>query len=59
MEFERLLITGGAGFVGSSLALQFRGRFPDISVTAADNLLRRGSELNLPRLAAAGPTGRR
>lgn len=26
---KRLLITGGAGFVGSSLALQFREAYPD------------------------------
>jgi CDP-paratose 2-epimerase len=48
------LITGGAGFVGSSLAIAFKSRFPKLSVTAFDNLHRRGSELNLPRLAAAG-----
>jgi CDP-paratose 2-epimerase len=49
-----ILITGGAGFVGSSLALDLRRRYPSMRVTAFDNLYRRGSELNLPRLAEAG-----
>lgn len=50
----RVLVTGGAGFVGSSLALALRARHPDWQLTAFDNLKRRGSELALPRLAAAG-----
>ncbi len=50
----RVLVTGGAGFVGSSLALALRQRHPDWQLTAFDNLKRRGSELTLPRLAAAG-----
>ena len=51
---QSILITGGAGFVGSSLALALRARRPDQSVAALDNLKRRGSELNLPRLESAG-----
>ena len=54
MAFESILITGGAGFVGSSLAVRFKSLFPAVTVTAFDNLHRRGSELNLPRLQAAG-----
>ncbi|MFQ5734719.1 MAG: NAD-dependent epimerase/dehydratase family protein [Planctomycetaceae bacterium] len=54
MEFQSLLITGGAGFVGSNLAVLFRERFPDVRVTVLDNLKRRGSEWNLPRLREAG-----
>lgn len=42
-----ILITGGAGFVGSSLARQFKQKYPSARVTAFDNLKRRGSELNL------------
>ncbi|MBS1887194.1 MAG: NAD-dependent epimerase/dehydratase family protein [Actinobacteria bacterium] len=51
---NRLLITGGAGFVGSNLAVGLAERHPDWDVVALDNLYRRGSKLNLPRLAAAG-----
>lgn len=48
----RVLITGGAGFVGSSLALAFRER--GAAVTALDNLHRRGSEMNLRRFRQQG-----
>jgi CDP-paratose 2-epimerase len=50
----RLLITGGAGFVGSNLAVSLASRHPDWEVVALDNLYRRGSALNLPRLEEAG-----
>jgi CDP-paratose 2-epimerase len=56
MQIESLLITGGAGFVGSNLAVLFRERRPHVKVTAFDNLHRRGSELNLPRLRDSGVT---
>jgi CDP-paratose 2-epimerase len=49
-----LLITGGAGFVGSNLAVSLAARHPDWEIVALDNLYRRGSELNLPRLEGAG-----
>lgn len=54
MHFNRLVITGGAGFVGSSLATLFKTHYEDIEVTVFDNLMRRGSELNLPRLREHG-----
>ncbi|MGZ4270648.1 MAG: NAD-dependent epimerase/dehydratase family protein [Solirubrobacteraceae bacterium] len=50
----RVLITGGAGFIGSSTAIALAARHPDWELVACDNLYRRGSELNLPRLRAAG-----
>ena len=49
----RVLITGGAGFVGSNLALMFAEK-RGWAVTAFDNLHRRGSELALARLRSGG-----
>src|SRR4051812_20617716 len=49
-----ILVTGGAGFIGSTLALAFKHRYPDDHLIAFDNLRRRGAELNLPRLAGGG-----
>lgn len=46
---ERILITGGSGFVGSNLAIGLKKYYPDIHITVLDNLKRRGSELNLSR----------
>jgi CDP-paratose 2-epimerase len=54
MTPSTILITGGAGFVGSNLALHLKRHRPEARVVAFDNLKRRGSELNLPRLKAAG-----
>jgi CDP-paratose 2-epimerase len=50
----RVLITGGAGFVGSNLAVSLAGRHPEWEFVVLDNLYRRGSKLNLPRLEEAG-----
>jgi CDP-paratose 2-epimerase len=50
----RLLVTGGCGFVGASVSAALAARNPDWEVVAFDNLRRRGSELNLPRLRLAG-----
>jgi CDP-paratose 2-epimerase len=52
--YERVLVTGGAGFVGSALALALAKSGLCKQITAFDNLKRRGSELNLKRLAQAG-----
>jgi CDP-paratose 2-epimerase len=51
---NRILVTGGAGFVGSQLALGFKATYPGAEVVALDNLKRRGSELTLPRLREGG-----
>jgi CDP-paratose 2-epimerase len=51
---KTVLVTGGAGFVGSHLALHLKAAHPSWRLLAMDNLHRRGSELNLARLAAGG-----
>jgi CDP-paratose 2-epimerase len=51
---KKILITGGAGFVGSQIAISFKRSYEDVDVVAFDNLHRNGSELNIPRLKALG-----
>jgi CDP-paratose 2-epimerase len=51
---NKILITGGTGFVGSNLCLALRSAFPGAEIVAMDNLYRRGSELNVPRLEKMG-----
>lgn len=43
----RILITGGAGFVGSNLAFAFKEDNASTDVVVLDNLRRRGAEINL------------
>lgn len=50
----KILITGGAGFVGSNLAYAFREQSQSHRVVVVDNLKRRGSELNLPLFKSRG-----
>jgi len=50
----RVLITGGAGFIGANLALELEMRHSDWEIIAFDNLHRRGSELNVARLREHG-----
>ena len=50
----KILITGGAGFIGSSLSMKLKEKYPNYSIIAFDNLKRRGSELNLIDLKKAG-----
>jgi CDP-paratose 2-epimerase len=49
-----VLVTGGAGFIGANVAIGLAHRHTDWDLLALDNLRRRGSELNLPRLKRAG-----
>jgi CDP-paratose 2-epimerase len=51
---DRVLISGGAGFVGSSLAIGLKQLHPNWQIICLDNLRRRGSELNLPRFKTLG-----
>jgi CDP-paratose 2-epimerase len=46
---HKILISGGAGFVGSSLAIGLKKQHPHWQIITLDNLKRRGSELNLSR----------
>ncbi|MFM8268996.1 MAG: NAD-dependent epimerase/dehydratase family protein [Pseudomonadota bacterium] len=50
----KILITGGAGFIGSSLALYLKQKYPQGKVVAFDNLKRRGSEINLEKFRKVG-----
>jgi CDP-paratose 2-epimerase len=43
----KIVITGGAGFVGSTLCFKLKEKYPKYNIVAFDNLKRRGSELNL------------
>jgi CDP-paratose 2-epimerase len=49
---KNILITGGCGFVGSNLCILMKEKYPHYRIIAMDNLKRRGSELNIPRLKA-------
>ncbi|MCA9332280.1 NAD-dependent epimerase/dehydratase family protein [Candidatus Saccharibacteria bacterium] len=50
MNYKHIVITGGAGFVGSNLAIKLKTDFPELNITCLDNLKRRGSELAIKRL---------
>jgi CDP-paratose 2-epimerase len=50
----KILVTGGAGFVGSNLCVSLKQLNQSFEIIAFDNLRRRGSELNISRLVEAG-----
>src|SRR5437588_7340948 len=50
----RVLVTGGAGFIGANVAIGLAARHSNWEIAALDNLRRRGSELNIPRLKRSG-----
>ncbi len=50
----RILVTGGAGFVGSFLAREYKKKYPQCEVIAFDNLKRRGSEVNVRKFKKEG-----
>jgi len=50
LKYKTMLVTGGAGFVGSNLAVSFKKKYSSLNVLSLDNLKRRGSELNIKRL---------
>lgn len=54
MNYKNILVTGGAGFVGSNICIRLKEHYPNINVTALDNLIRKGSQLNVPRLKKYG-----
>jgi len=51
---KKVVITGGAGFVGSNIAIALKKNYESSEIVAFDNLHRKGSELNIPRLEANG-----
>ncbi|WP_339787993.1 MAG: NAD-dependent epimerase/dehydratase family protein [Imperialibacter sp.] len=50
----KIVVTGGAGFVGSNLAIFLNEKISNCEIVCMDNLKRRGSELNIPVLKSSG-----
>ena len=56
LDGSRVLVTGGAGFIGSNFVHRFLGRFPDAHVVVLDALTYAGRRENLDGLAAKSLT---
>ncbi|MDD5503757.1 MAG: NAD-dependent epimerase/dehydratase family protein [Candidatus Omnitrophica bacterium] len=54
MGHKNILVTGGAGFIGSNICLYLKKLYPKARIMALDSLKRRGSELNIKRLSENG-----
>jgi CDP-paratose 2-epimerase len=53
---KTIVVTGGAGFIGANFALHYKKQHPEDNLICFDNLNRKGSELNVPRLEQQGIT---
>ncbi len=53
-KYQKILISGGAGFVGSNLAAHWLASGQASQVAILDNLSRKGSSLNAKRIVDAG-----
>ncbi len=51
---KNILITGGAGFVGSNLAIFLKGKIKGSCIVCLDSLARSGSAFNVSRLNDSG-----
>lgn len=56
MLLMRILVTGGCGFVGFSVAVSLKTIHPNIDIHLLDNLSRKGSELNIHNASSYGFT---
>jgi CDP-paratose 2-epimerase len=57
--YENVLVTGGAGFVGSNFCDHVLSNYPDSKVTIYDDFSRSGTEYNLSWLRNRYPDGKR